>query len=134
MYWTQLTQLPHALTGARLRALCHPRGITETEVFRDLCQRQADRAVVGQQPFGGRASGTNDKAGAPLNLLRWLSPRTIKETLIRQNIVIILSKTAFDIQRQRLVMIQTAFERSLLKQPCIFRQLPDWRQHALSHL
>ena len=36
-------------------------------------------AVVGQQPFGGgRASGTNDKAGAPLNLLRWLSPRTIK--------------------------------------------------------
>ncbi|MGC6509129.1 MAG: L-glutamate gamma-semialdehyde dehydrogenase [Myxococcota bacterium] len=37
-------------------------------------------AVVGQQPFGGgRASGTNDKAGAPLNLLRWLSPRTIKE-------------------------------------------------------
>ena len=38
-------------------------------------------AVVGQQPFGGaRASGTNDKAGSPLNLLRWLSPRTIKET------------------------------------------------------
>ncbi len=40
-------------------------------------------AVVGQQPFGGaRASGTNDKAGSPLNLLRWVSPRTIKETLI----------------------------------------------------
>jgi 1-pyrroline-5-carboxylate dehydrogenase len=38
-------------------------------------------AVVGQQPFGGgRASGTNDKAGSPLNLLRWVSPRTIKET------------------------------------------------------
>ena len=38
-------------------------------------------AVVGQQPFGGgRASGTNDKAGAMLNLLRWASPRTIKET------------------------------------------------------
>ncbi len=38
-------------------------------------------AVVGQQPFGGaRASGTNDKAGSPLNLQRWLSPRTIKET------------------------------------------------------
>ena len=37
-------------------------------------------AVVGQQPFGGaRASGTNDKAGSYLNLLRWLSPRTIKE-------------------------------------------------------
>ena len=38
-------------------------------------------AVVGQQPFGGaRASGTNDKAGSILNLYRWLSARTIKET------------------------------------------------------
>jgi 1-pyrroline-5-carboxylate dehydrogenase len=37
--------------------------------------------VVGQQPFGGaRHSGTNDKAGSVLNLLRWVSPRTIKET------------------------------------------------------
>jgi 1-pyrroline-5-carboxylate dehydrogenase len=40
-------------------------------------------AVVGQQPFGGaRASGTNDKAGSVLNLLRWVSPRSIKETLV----------------------------------------------------
>jgi len=40
-------------------------------------------AVVGQQPFGGaRSSGTNDKSGSYLNLLRWTSPRTIKETLI----------------------------------------------------
>jgi 1-pyrroline-5-carboxylate dehydrogenase len=40
-------------------------------------------AVVGQQPFGGaRGSGTNDKAGSHLNLLRWTSPRTIKETLL----------------------------------------------------
>ena len=40
-------------------------------------------AVVGQQPFGGsRQSGTNDKAGSHLNLLRWTSPRTIKETLL----------------------------------------------------
>ncbi len=40
-------------------------------------------AVVGMQPFGGaRASGTNDKAGSALNLLRWVSPRTIKETFI----------------------------------------------------
>ena len=40
-------------------------------------------AVVGQQPFGGgRASGTNDKAGSALNLYRWLSPRTIKETFV----------------------------------------------------
>ncbi len=38
-------------------------------------------AVVGQQPFGGaRASGTNDKAGSILNLVRWVSPRTVKET------------------------------------------------------
>lgn len=40
-------------------------------------------AVVGQQPFGGaRGSGTNDKAGAMMNLLRWVSARTIKETLV----------------------------------------------------
>ncbi|MET7255429.1 L-glutamate gamma-semialdehyde dehydrogenase [Dyadobacter fermentans] len=40
-------------------------------------------AVVGQQPFGGaRASGTNDKAGSVLNLLRWVSPRALKETLV----------------------------------------------------
>jgi 1-pyrroline-5-carboxylate dehydrogenase len=40
-------------------------------------------AVVGQQPFGGaRASGTNDKAGSILNLLRWVSPRSIKETFV----------------------------------------------------
>ena len=38
-------------------------------------------AVVGQQPFGGaRASGTNDKAGSKLNLTRWVSARTVKET------------------------------------------------------
>ncbi len=40
-------------------------------------------AVVGQQPFGGaRASGTNDKAGSMWNLIRWLSPRSIKETFV----------------------------------------------------
>ncbi|WP_137726237.1 L-glutamate gamma-semialdehyde dehydrogenase [Prescottella subtropica] len=40
-------------------------------------------AVVGQQPFGGaRASGTDDKAGSPLNLLRWVSARTVKETFV----------------------------------------------------
>ncbi len=40
-------------------------------------------AVVGQQPFGGaRASGTNDKAGSKMNLLRWVSARSIKETLV----------------------------------------------------
>ena len=40
-------------------------------------------AVVGQQPFGGaRASGTNDKAGSLWNLVRWVSPRTIKENFV----------------------------------------------------
>jgi 1-pyrroline-5-carboxylate dehydrogenase len=40
-------------------------------------------AVVGQQPFGGgRASGTNDKAGSIWNLVRWISPRSIKETFV----------------------------------------------------
>jgi 1-pyrroline-5-carboxylate dehydrogenase len=40
-------------------------------------------AVVGQQPFGGaRGSGTNDKAGSHMNMLRWTSPRTIKETFV----------------------------------------------------
>jgi 1-pyrroline-5-carboxylate dehydrogenase len=40
-------------------------------------------AVVGQQPFGGgRASGTNDKAGSMWNLIRWVSPRTIKEQFV----------------------------------------------------
>jgi 1-pyrroline-5-carboxylate dehydrogenase len=40
-------------------------------------------AVVGQQPFGGaRASGTNDKAGSAQNLMRWVSPRTVKETFV----------------------------------------------------
>ena len=40
-------------------------------------------AVVGQQPFGGaRGSGTNDKAGSKMNLLRWVSARTVKETFV----------------------------------------------------
>jgi len=43
-------------------------------------------AVVGQQPFGGaRGSGTNDKAGSASNLLRWVSPRLIKETFVPAN-------------------------------------------------
>ncbi|WP_328608039.1 L-glutamate gamma-semialdehyde dehydrogenase [Amycolatopsis sp. NBC_00345] len=45
-------------------------------------------AVVGQQPFGGaRASGTNDKAGSIFNLLRWTSPRSIKETFVPATVV-----------------------------------------------
>jgi 1-pyrroline-5-carboxylate dehydrogenase len=77
---------PYALTGA---VFAQDRGAL---VEADRVLRQAagnyyvnDKptgAVVGQQPFGGaRASGTNDKAGSVLNLLRWVSPRSIKETL-----------------------------------------------------
>jgi 1-pyrroline-5-carboxylate dehydrogenase len=78
---------PYALTGAIFaqdRAV-----ITEvSEVMRYAAGNfyvndKPTGAVVGQQPFGGaRASGTNDKAGSPANLLRWTSPRSIKETFV----------------------------------------------------
>ncbi|HVE98932.1 MAG TPA: L-glutamate gamma-semialdehyde dehydrogenase [Mycobacteriales bacterium] len=78
---------PYALTGA---VFAQDRGaITEaSEILRNSAGNfyvndKPTGAVVGQQPFGGaRASGTNDKAGSYLNLLRWCSPRTIKETLV----------------------------------------------------
>ena len=76
---------PYALTGS---IFAKDRGavITAKKILRFAAGNfyindKPTGAVVGQQPFGGaRASGTNDKAGSPLNLLRWLSPRTIKET------------------------------------------------------
>ena len=61
---------------------------TATKVLKDCAGNfyindKPTGAVVGQQPFGGaRASGTNDKAGSALNLLRWVSPRLIKETFV----------------------------------------------------
>ena len=61
---------------------------TATKVLKDCAGNfyindKPTGAVVGQQPFGGaRASGTNDKAGSSLNLLRWVSPRLIKETFV----------------------------------------------------
>ncbi|WP_207533395.1 L-glutamate gamma-semialdehyde dehydrogenase [Desertivirga arenae] len=76
---------PYALTGAVLAtdryaiqtATYALRNAAGNFYINDKCTG----AVVGQQPFGGaRGSGTNDKAGAMLNLLRWVSPRTIKET------------------------------------------------------
>lgn len=78
---------PYALTGA---VFARDRGVIDQA---SVALRHAagnfyinDKptgAVVGQQPFGGsRASGTNDKAGSPLNLLRWISPRAIKETFV----------------------------------------------------
>lgn len=52
-------------------------------------------AVVGQQPFGGsRASGTNDKAGAPMNLYRWVNARAIKETFVPPTTVLYPSNLA----------------------------------------
>jgi 1-pyrroline-5-carboxylate dehydrogenase len=76
---------PYALTGA---IFARDRGAIEAahDHLRDAAGNfyindKPTGAVVGQQPFGGaRASGTNDKAGSLLNLLRWASPRTIKET------------------------------------------------------
>jgi 1-pyrroline-5-carboxylate dehydrogenase len=78
---------PYALTGAvfaRDRAAI----ARMSEALRDAAGNfyvndKPTGAVVGQQPFGGaRASGTNDKAGSPLNLVRWVSPRAIKETFV----------------------------------------------------
>jgi 1-pyrroline-5-carboxylate dehydrogenase len=76
---------PYALTGA---VIARDRDAVElaTHKLRDAAGNfyindKPTGAVVGQQPFGGaRASGTNDKAGSILNLYRWLSARTIKET------------------------------------------------------
>ncbi|EJF54497.1 delta-1-pyrroline-5-carboxylate dehydrogenase, group 1 [Saprospira grandis DSM 2844] len=81
------TASPYALTGAIFA--------TDRLIINELIEKlrhtagnfyvndKPTGAVVGQQPFGGgRASGTNDKAGSYLNLLRWVSPRTIKETFV----------------------------------------------------
>ncbi|CAN5562487.1 L-glutamate gamma-semialdehyde dehydrogenase [soil metagenome] len=81
------TTSPYALTGAIFstdraavdQASTHLRQAAGNFYIND----KPTGAVVGQQPFGGaRASGTNDKAGAPHNLLRWVSPRSIKETFV----------------------------------------------------
>lgn len=78
---------PYALTGAVFSR--DRRGVTDaTHVLRQAAGNfyindKPTGAVVGQQPFGGaRGSGTNDKAGSKLNLLRWVSARTIKETFV----------------------------------------------------
>ena len=76
---------PYALTGA-IFSQDRYEIITATHKLRHAAGNfyindKPTGAVVGQQPFGGaRASGTNDKAGSILNLLRWVSPRSIKET------------------------------------------------------
>ena len=75
----------YALTGAVLAedryALVQATKALENCAGNFYINDKPSGAVVGQQPFGGaRASGTNDKAGSPQNLLRWVSPRLIKET------------------------------------------------------
>jgi 1-pyrroline-5-carboxylate dehydrogenase len=77
---------PYALTGAVFardrRALAEADKALRHAAGNYYINDKPTGAVVGQQPFGGaRASGTNDKAGSILNLLRWVSPRSIKETL-----------------------------------------------------
>ena len=78
---------PYALTGAVLskdrKAIELATQILANAAGNFYINDKPTGAVVGQQPFGGaRASGTNDKAGSMLNLYRWLSARTIKETLV----------------------------------------------------
>jgi len=77
----------YALTGAVLSrdryAIDEAVRILENAAGNFYINDKPTGAVVGQQPFGGaRGSGTNDKAGSYLNLLRWVSPRTIKETFV----------------------------------------------------
>jgi 1-pyrroline-5-carboxylate dehydrogenase len=78
---------PYALTGA-VFARDRAAALDASQVLRFAAGNfyindKPTGAVVGQQPFGGgRASGTNDKAGSPWNLMRWLSPRAIKETFV----------------------------------------------------
>ena len=76
---------PYALTGAVFGedevAVMHAKQLLQHSAGNFYINDKPTGAVVGQQPFGGsRASGTNDKAGSMLNLLRWTSPRTVKET------------------------------------------------------
>ena len=76
---------PYALTGSVFardrKALTEADGALRHAAGNYYINDKPTGAVVGQQPFGGaRASGTNDKAGSILNLFRWVSPRTIKET------------------------------------------------------
>jgi 1-pyrroline-5-carboxylate dehydrogenase len=78
---------PYALTGAIFardrRAIATAKRMLVNAAGNFYINDKPTGAVVGQQPFGGaRASGTNDKAGSWLNLVRWLSPRTIKETFV----------------------------------------------------
>jgi 1-pyrroline-5-carboxylate dehydrogenase len=78
---------PYALTGAVFardrRAVQEAHVALRNAAGNFYVNDKPTGAVVGQQPFGGaRASGTNDKAGSKMNLLRWVSARTVKETFV----------------------------------------------------
>jgi 1-pyrroline-5-carboxylate dehydrogenase len=78
---------PYGLTGAIFArdraAIAHAAAVLRQAAGNLYVNDKPTGAVVGQQPFGGsRASGTNDKAGAAYNLLRWASPRVVKETFV----------------------------------------------------
>ncbi len=78
---------PYALTGSFVAqdraAIAHAQRVLRHAAGNFYVNDKPTGAVVGQQPFGGgRASGTNDKAGAAQNLLRWTSTRSIKETFV----------------------------------------------------
>jgi len=78
---------PYALTGAVFArdrgAIVHAQNELRDAAGNFYINDKPTGAVVGQQPFGGaRASGTNDKAGSLLNLIRWTAARTIKETFV----------------------------------------------------
>jgi 1-pyrroline-5-carboxylate dehydrogenase len=78
---------PYALTGAVIaqdrKAIAWSANELRFAAGNFYINDKPTGAVVGQQPFGGaRASGTNDKAGAAVNLLRWTSPRSLKETFV----------------------------------------------------
>jgi 1-pyrroline-5-carboxylate dehydrogenase len=90
-YDTVLTQMeavaPYALTGSVIAqdraAIAHAERFLRHAAGNFYVNDKPTGAVVGQQPFGGgRASGTNDKAGAAQNLMRWTSTRVIKETFV----------------------------------------------------
>jgi 1-pyrroline-5-carboxylate dehydrogenase len=78
---------PYGLTGAMIAqdraAIVEAMEVLRFSAGNFYINDKPTGAVVGQQPFGGaRASGTNDKAGSVLNLLRWVSPRSVKETFV----------------------------------------------------
>ena len=90
-YHTVLEQMesvaPYALTGSIIAqdraAIAEAQDLLRFAAGNFYINDKPTGAVVGQQPFGGaRASGTNDKAGSAANLMRWTSPRSIKETMV----------------------------------------------------